>query len=245
MAMVGSGGRGRLLLLLLLAKGQGQEVSRRQGRGLWDQLPESRSTTDPYGGQNIYNAPDQGYYSGHQGYSEPSADYYSNQDYHSDHQSEDYYGNQDYSSGHQIDHRTLEVEADPPAVLPGGFWGQIVKTNKDAETYKKGKIQSRSSSSGSVTDASASSSSSYMQKAKSLYNTKVNKRIGSGSGRRSSADKKPLRNLLVHNLQREKMDRMGDLEDDYYEYLDDYGDDIGNIDMRNDERPIDNLEAHR
>ena len=45
------------------------------------------------------------------------------------------------------------------------------------------------------------------------------------------------------------VDRMGSLGEDYYEYLDDYGDDLGNLDMVEEqdfvEKPLDNMEAHR
>ena len=45
------------------------------------------------------------------------------------------------------------------------------------------------------------------------------------------------------------VDRMGSLGEDYYEYLDDYGDDLGNVDMVEEEiyadKPMDNMEAHR
>jgi len=43
------------------------------------------------------------------------------------------------------------------------------------------------------------------------------------------------------------VDRMGELADDYYEYLDDYGEDLGNVDMMEEvkDRPMDAMEAHR
>ena len=69
--------------------------------------------------------------------------------------------------------------------------------------------------------------------------SQVQKKVGTGRRR-----KQPEFNIPDFGI-----DRMGSLGEDYYEYLDDYGDDLGNVDMVEEEefmdKPMDAMEAHR
>ena len=114
--------------------------------------------------------------------------------------------------------------------VTGGFWGQIVEKNKGAEGVAEARSSSRTrtrfaSSMGEEPQRSGSSKRSQSV----------------GMGRRRMDTEFDIPDFGV--------DRMGSLGEDYYEYLDDYGDDLGNLDMVEEqdfvEKPLDNMEAHR
>ena len=113
--------------------------------------------------------------------------------------------------------------------VTGGFWGQIVEKNRGVEEMAEGRSsprRTRLASSQSETRRSANSRNSQKKGV---------------TGRRR---KEP--GFVIPDF---GVDRMGSLGEDYYEYLDDYGDDLGNVDMLEEEdyadKPMDNMEAHR
>ena len=257
----GEGSRG-LLWLLLTFQGQGGTVAggevtlqeqgkavrtlqedikvqeqERQGRGLWDSLPEARSAPF-HSGQQQYREPSHDYYSDHS----PDYSRYSDsqaQAHYSQSQTLDHYSQpqtQDYFSQSQTQDYYSEPQAQTKT--PGGFWGQIIKTNKEAEEAKQNKkppqqhheggrrsqrqeVKARSSDK-EISSDTKTSGSNPLGRIKSLLKSKG-----------------ALRSL--HTLNREGLERRGE---DYYEYQDEYDEDLGNVDMR-EEGPMDNLEAHR
>ena len=114
--------------------------------------------------------------------------------------------------------------------VTGGFWGQIVEKNKGT----KGVAEARSSS-RTRTRFASSMGEEPQRSGSSRRGQKV------GMGRRRMDTEFDIPDFGV--------DRMGSLGEDYYEYLDDYGDDLGNLDMVEErdfvEKPLDNMEAHR
>ena len=110
--------------------------------------------------------------------------------------------------------------------VTGGFWGQIVEKNMGVEGRSSPR-RTRLATSQSGTRRSGSSKRRSEKKG--------------GSGRRRKEPEFDIPDFGV--------DRMGSLGEDYYEYLDDYGEDLGNIDMVEEEdfldKPIDTMEAHR
>ena len=115
--------------------------------------------------------------------------------------------------------------------VTGGFWGQIVEKNRGVEEMAEGRSsprRTRLASSQSETRRSGNSRRRQTQKK-------------DGTGRRRKEPEFDIPDFGV--------DRMGSLGEDYYEYLDDYGDDLGNVDMVEEEefldKPMDTMEAHR
>merc|ERR550534_649938 len=110
--------------------------------------------------------------------------------------------------------------------VTGGFWGQIVEKNMGVEGRSSPR-RTRLATSQSGTRRSGSSKRRIEKKG--------------GSGRRRKEPEFDIPDFGV--------DRMGSLGEDYYEYLDDYGEDLGNLDMVDEqdfvEKPLDNMEAHR
>ena len=114
--------------------------------------------------------------------------------------------------------------------VTGGFWGQIVEKNKGVGEMVEGRSSPRRTRlATSQSEARRSGSSSRRSQKKG------------GSGRR--------RQELEFDIPDFGIDRMGSLGEDYYEYLDDYGEDLGNVDMVEEEdfldTPMDAMEAHR
>ena len=112
--------------------------------------------------------------------------------------------------------------------VTGGFWGQIVEKNM-GEMPEGRSSPRRTRLATSQSEARRSGSSSRRSQKKG------------GSGRR--------RQEPEFNIPDFGIDRMGSLGEDYYEYLDDYGEDLGNVDMVEEEdfldTPMDAMEAHR
>ena len=209
----------------------------RQGRGLWDSLPEARSAPF-HSGQDYYREPSQDYYSDHSPHYSSYSDS-QNQGHYSQSQTRDHYRQpqtQDYYSQSQTQDYYSEPQAQTKT--PGGFWGQIIKTNKEAEEAKQDmnspqqhqeggrraqrqEVKARSSGKEVSSDTKASGSNP-LGRIKSLLKSKG-----------------ALRSL--HTLNRDGLERR---DEDYYEYQDEYDEDLGNVDMR-EEGPRDNLEAHR
>ena len=128
------------------------------------------------------------------------------------------------------DEPSVELVMPQARSVTGGFWGQIVEKNKGTEEVAEARSSSRTrtrfaSSMGEEPQRSGSS-----RKSQSV-----------GMGRRRTDTEFDIPDFGV--------DRMGSLGEDYYEYLDDYGDDLGNLDMVEEqdfvEKPLDNMEAHR
>ena len=169
---------------------------------------------------------------------------------------------------HQVPGLPLPAPEQPRAV--GGFWGQIVKTNKEAESARgehRGKGQRRSSQQGrrragqqgrrpgqGGNDQGGHGQGGHGQGGHGQV-------LGRSSGKElltdadsSSSSLERMQSLLraasspaLSSLHGQGVDRMGELADDYYEYLDDYSEDLGNVDMMEEvqNRPMDALEAHR
>ena len=113
--------------------------------------------------------------------------------------------------------------------VTGGFWGQIVEKNRGVEEMAEGRSsprRTRLATSQSETRRKGNSRRSQTQKK-------------GGTGRRRKEPEFDIPDFGV--------DRMGSLGEDYYEYLDEYGDDLGNVDMVEDflDKPMDTMEAHR
>ena len=172
---------------------------------------------------------------------------------------------------HQVPGLPLPAPEQPRAV--GGFWGQIVKTNKEAESARgehRGKGQRRSSQQGrrrAGQQGRRPGQGGHGQGRQGGHDQgghdqgshgQVQGR-DSGKGLLADADSSSsslerMQSLLraasspaLSSLHGQGVDRMGELADDYYEYLDDYGEDLGNVDMMEEvqNRPMDALEAHR
>ena len=113
--------------------------------------------------------------------------------------------------------------------VTGGFWGQIVEKNRGVEEMAEGRSSPRR------TRLASSQSESRRG---------VNSRNSQKKGGASRIRKEPEFDIPDFGV-----DRMGSLGEDYYEYLDDYGDDLGNVDMVEEEefldKPMDTMEAHR
>ena len=111
--------------------------------------------------------------------------------------------------------------------VTGGFWGQIVEKNKGTEEVAEARSSSRTRTSFASSMGEEPQRSGSIRRSQSV-----------GMGRRRMDTEIDF-----------GVDRMGSLGEDYYEYLDDYGEDLGNVDMVEEEdfldTPIDAMEAHR
>ena len=120
---------------------------------------------------------------------------------------------------------SVEVVMPRGRSVTGDFWGQIVEKNKGVGEMAEGRSSPRSTRLASSQGETRRS--------------QVQKKVGTGRRR-----KQPEFNIPDFGI-----DRMGSLGEDYYEYLDDYGDDLGNVDMVEEEefmdKPMDAMEAHR